>query len=107
MPQDVVWSPDGTQLAFVSRPETDGASRPDHVLVVDRDGGRLRDLGEGREVEWSPPGSLLIASIDDAATPPQPSLGMPLRSRPRFHPNVRPSQTPPPAQALATHMEWP
>src|SRR3546814_11577361 len=22
MPQDVVWSPDGTQLAFVSRPET-------------------------------------------------------------------------------------
>src|SRR3546814_13168795 len=54
MPQDVVWSPDGTQLAFVSRPETDGASRPAHVMVVDRDGAGLHDLGEGSEVERSP-----------------------------------------------------
>src|SRR3546814_17442044 len=93
MPQDVVWSPDGTQLAFVSRPETDGASRPDHVMVVDRDGGRLRDLGEGSEVERSPTGSLLIASIDEAAPRPQPPLGWPLMSMRPVHLDGRPSQT--------------
>src|SRR3546814_8289770 len=106
MPQDVVWSPDGTQLAFVSRPETDGASRPDHVMVVDRDGGRLRDLGEGSEVEWSPTGSLLIASIDEAAPRPQPSLGWPLIALRLVHLDGRPSQTLRPVEEVASAMGW-
>src|SRR3546814_7600161 len=106
MPQDVVWSPDGTQLAFVSRPETDGASRPDHVMVVERDGGRLRDLGEGSEVEWSPTGSLLIASLDEAAPRPQPSLGWPLMSMRLVHLDGRPSQTLRTFEAVVSDMVW-
>src|SRR3546814_15195928 len=108
MPQDVVWSPDGTQLAFVARPETDGASRPAHVMVVDRDGAGLHDLGEGSEVEWSPTGSLLIASLDEAAAAPrlQPSLGWPLMSMSLVHLEGRPSQTLLTVEAAVADLVW-
>src|SRR3546814_6422821 len=75
-------------------------------MVVDRDGGRLRDLGEGSEVEWSPTGSLLIASIDEAAPRPQPSLGWPLMSMRLVHLDGRPSQTLRTVEAVVSDMVW-
>ena len=64
------WSPDGERLAFVStRRGAEGQLPVQRVLVIDAGGGDPRDVAAGGHVEWSPEGSLLVASQEggDAA----------------------------------------
>jgi dipeptidyl aminopeptidase/acylaminoacyl peptidase len=54
------WSPDGSRLLFLRRPEGDGKSKPNQIYVLPLDGGEPRpitDLPEGASSpSWSPDG---------------------------------------------------
>jgi Tol biopolymer transport system component len=51
------WAPDGSRLAFWSASDGDVASRD--LLVVERGGGGLVELGSGHGAAWAPDGLLL------------------------------------------------
>src|SRR3990172_7177125 len=56
------WSPDGRRIAFA----THGASGPEDLYVVNRDGTGIRKLSEGAgwAVAWSPSGNYVALSAD-------------------------------------------
>jgi Tol biopolymer transport system component len=57
----LVWSPDGSQIAFVAEYEMVGAARPSDIYVIDADGTHLRQLTDNGNVNlgpvWSPDGT--------------------------------------------------
>jgi len=58
------WSPDGSQIAWVSQRDGDVA-----VWLMDADGGNPRKLAKGREPSWSPDGrciAFVSAQLDGA-----------------------------------------
>jgi TolB protein len=59
------WSPDGERLAFWSAP--DGAEGGRDLLVVERGGGELVELGSGSGAAWSPDGLRLAFQRSDGA----------------------------------------
>ncbi len=52
---DLTWSPDGTQLAFMSPCDSDG-----YVYRMSSDGTQLTEIGRGWNPRWSPDGSWFL-----------------------------------------------
>jgi Tol biopolymer transport system component len=57
------WSPDGTRLAFVSRPEPEGGGGW-YVWIVSVDSGETTRLVKGAVPEWSPDGTEITFGLD-------------------------------------------
>lgn len=81
--RDPVWSPDGTQIAFVrddqSQVGDDGVSWPNDVFVINADGSNLRRITTTRGIDhspvWSPDGKRIVFSSEGTPQPngePQP-----------------------------------
>lgn len=65
-----VWSPDRTQIAF-SGPKVGGDGIKGEIGVVNADGSGEREISEGRDVNWSPDGTLiLVGEVDDVTSDP-------------------------------------
>ena len=56
-PSDPSWSPDGRRLAF-----TVPANNPDTIMVIERDGTGLHEVGKGRYPAWSADGRQIYAN---------------------------------------------
>ena len=65
-----VWSPDRTQIAF-SGPKVGGDGIKGEIGVVNADGSGEREISEGRDVSWSPDGTMiLVGEVDDVTSEP-------------------------------------
>ena len=58
-PQDVIWSPDGTWIAFVTFGEAPATGRAPNLWVIHPDGSGETYVGEGLNPVWSPDGAHL------------------------------------------------
>jgi Tol biopolymer transport system component len=65
-----VWSPDRTQIAFAG-PKVGGDGVKGEIGVVNADGSGERQISEGRDVSWSPDGTMiLVGEVDDVTSDP-------------------------------------
>ena len=65
-----VWSHDRTQIAF-SGPKVGGDGIKGEIGVVNADGSGEREISEGRDVSWSPDGTMiLVGEVDDVTSEP-------------------------------------
>ena len=64
------WSPDRTQIAFLG-PKVGGTGIKGQIGVVNADGSGERQVGEGRDVNWSADGTrILFGEVDDVTSEP-------------------------------------
>ena len=68
-----VWSPDRTQIAF-SGPKIGGDGIKGEIGVVNADGSGEREISEGRDVSWSPDGTMILVGEVDDVTGDPPSM---------------------------------
>jgi len=62
------WSPDGTRLAFMGRPDMNQSEY--HIFVVNADGTDLRQLthaNDNQDPQWAPDGSAIVFWSSDGA----------------------------------------